>query len=568
MRLTINDIRYIINESKKLLLTEISNNAIETLFKRYMPEYRELLDNTLGFMDTGEYEYDDMPLYYYLNLIGVPSDVIKSSPDMKLKDYFRLAILKEFEINRGKGPVQFLRGIIRICCSDSDIKFFNKTRLDEKKLKTFKQLIKYIYNNNIEMDGDFNGMSFAGLYKALGKDMRVRDYVEWHNNQKDKDTTGTVQGEYIVKPMYGFDDTSKYTKYTPWCVTYDIGNYRAYTGDGSQFFFCLKKGFENVPEEMGEGCPLDEYGLSMVSVLMYPNGTAKLVTTRWNHEHDGENHYGLRTLEDIEKKLGISKSVFLSSIAPEIEIDDIKEILKNGINIDREFSTCFEKDDFRIIKYNKGNIDLFNALNGYDLLSDVWYTKYDSLNYALGIYMLSRMDDAEGYVRNVFSPEGKIFPKDIPYAIKLFDYNKGLYCIYTDRGKQNLVYKGNIQPILPEFVDFIAPYVEGYALIRDNGGINFMCENGEMLWEGFKFFPEMENIDAAIIRNNKTIMLMTVTNTIAASFIDLEGNYIAPTNLKPIAPPNGGTKGVYFKDEANGDIYNFINETGDIRKIK
>lgn len=43
MRLTINDIRYIIKESKKLLLTEISNNAIETLFKRYMPEYKHLL---------------------------------------------------------------------------------------------------------------------------------------------------------------------------------------------------------------------------------------------------------------------------------------------------------------------------------------------------------------------------------------------------------------------------------------------------------------------------------------------------------------------------------------------
>jgi hypothetical protein len=47
-KLDINDIHYIINETKnRLLLNEISNNAIETLFKKYIPWITEIFDLTL-----------------------------------------------------------------------------------------------------------------------------------------------------------------------------------------------------------------------------------------------------------------------------------------------------------------------------------------------------------------------------------------------------------------------------------------------------------------------------------------------------------------------------------------
>lgn len=48
MRLSVNDIDYILMESKRLLLTEISNDAIETLFKRYMPDVTPFMNLTLG----------------------------------------------------------------------------------------------------------------------------------------------------------------------------------------------------------------------------------------------------------------------------------------------------------------------------------------------------------------------------------------------------------------------------------------------------------------------------------------------------------------------------------------
>ena len=45
--------------------------------------------------------------------------------------------------------------------------------------------------------------------------------------------------------------------------------YDSYTCNGiNQIYFCLRNGFENVKPIVGKGCPLDEYGLSMISVIV------------------------------------------------------------------------------------------------------------------------------------------------------------------------------------------------------------------------------------------------------------------------------------------------------------
>lgn len=572
MRLNINDIRYIISESKKLLLTEISNNAIESLFKKYLPEYVDLMDFTLKELDTSTYEYDGAPFYYYLHLMDVPSSAIKETPDMKLKDYLRLSIMKTFEINRGKGPIRFMRGITRILCGDRDISFFNIHRKNENNLTKFKQVVQYLYSNNIEMDGDFNGMSFSELYKAVGKDMRISNYVEYNKIRRESESLKKVYGEYVVKPMYSYNDTSKYEGYNEWCVTYSIGNYTTYTNDGSQFFFCLKNGFENVPKRMGEDCPLDEYGLSMVSVLVYPNGTAKRVTTRWNHDNDGEDHPDFRTLEDVENILGIPKEVFIQNRCPNIEIDDINDLLKRGVSVD-ELSSYItvikEFGKFKLIRYN--NKAYYNILNGNELFSDIWYTDYDydridKNNVAI---VLSRIDEKSNKVTNVFTPEGKLFPQDIPCRnIYISSYEKGIYILYDYNNKCNLIRKGETKPILKKFVGHISSFVNGYAFIKDNGTINFIDEEGNMLWKTNKVFPEIKHLTSGGIFNGKVICLMDIFSDIMISFIDINGNYIAPPNLKVDNSFKESPNDLFIKDENTGEKYQFNTDTAVLTKLE
>ena len=91
-------------------------------------------------------------------------------------------------------------------------------------------------------------------------------------------------------PINNFEEASKYSSYTSWCVTQTSSAFNQYTSDDAQFFFCLKNGFENIEKNKGEECPLDEYGLSMVSILMNSNGEVKHITTRWNHDNEGEDN--------------------------------------------------------------------------------------------------------------------------------------------------------------------------------------------------------------------------------------------------------------------------------------
>ena len=61
-----------------------------------------------------------------------------------------------------------------------------------------------------------------------------------------------------------------------------------------------------MPKAKGEGCPLDEYGLSMISVLVDAEGEPNYITTRWNHENDGENNENLRTAKQLQRVTGIN----------------------------------------------------------------------------------------------------------------------------------------------------------------------------------------------------------------------------------------------------------------------
>lgn len=77
----------------------------------------------------------------------------------------------------------------------------------------------------------------------------------------------------------------------------------SYTSDGfNQFYFCLKNGFESMKPVQGEGCPLDEYGLSMIAVCVDENGALSTCTCRWNHDNDGND--SIMTTEQISQVIG------------------------------------------------------------------------------------------------------------------------------------------------------------------------------------------------------------------------------------------------------------------------
>ena len=372
MRLNFNDIRYIIQESyRRVLLTEISNNAIETMIKRYNSDIGEVMNMTLGELEERQISY----------LFDINDDDIKSSPMMKMKDYVRLRVMREFNINRGNGPIKYMRGIIRICFDESNGIDFMSSLVDVNKLKKFKQIVGYIYSNGLDFDEDLNGMNFVQLNRVVGSKMRIGAYRKWLENGKNEYGEGGNRfGDYTVVKIDSHNDAARYSEYTSWCVTQRQSWYDDYAGDGSQFYFCLKDGFENVKKIVGEGCPLDEYGLSMVSVCIRPNGEPKHITTRWNHNNSGEDNSKLNTLEKVEKVLGIPKTTFLQHNAhPELDFEDVNDVLEDDyLSLDDIFQIVkptSEENVFMVYLNNK-----WNLVNNRRVVSDKWYNSIDDFN--------------------------------------------------------------------------------------------------------------------------------------------------------------------------------------------
>ena len=151
-----------------------------------------------------------------------------------------------------------------------------------------------------EYDSDLNGISAQELIDRFSTARQDDiDNAKAENAKRQFDKNNNYKIVKISTP----EEAAKYGEYTSWCITHDASMYDNYTHDGlGIFYFLLKNGFENVYEERGENCPLDEYGLSMVAVSVNMNGSLNTVTCRWNHDNGGNDN--IMTDEQVSQLIG------------------------------------------------------------------------------------------------------------------------------------------------------------------------------------------------------------------------------------------------------------------------
>ena len=151
-----------------------------------------------------------------------------------------------------------------------------------------------------EYDSDLNGISAQELIDRFSTARQDDiDNAKAENAKRQFDKNDNYKIVKISTP----EEAAKYGEYTSWCVTHDASMYDNYTHGGlGIFYFLLKNGFENVYEERGENCPLDEYGLSMVAVSVNMDGSLNTVTCRWNHDNGGNDN--IMTDEQVSQLIG------------------------------------------------------------------------------------------------------------------------------------------------------------------------------------------------------------------------------------------------------------------------
>lgn len=240
---------------------------------------------------------------------------------------------------------------------------------DIQSIRSLNNALKLIHAGGHVDDYDFdlNGLhidELSNTFREIQKSMGTND------RKRSADAQITGKCDYKIIPINSFEEAQQYKKYTnsnqPWCVTSSVTAFEQYTKGGNRFYFCLQNGFQEIKRNDTDA-PLNKYGLSMIAVNVDANGDLTRITTRYNHDFDGENNPGLETTEQLERVLNVK---FYDTFKPYtkdelhqmgiILFDEVQDLLDNGTPADEIFE--WVDDPFENIRRVRLN-DKYNFIN-------------------------------------------------------------------------------------------------------------------------------------------------------------------------------------------------------------
>ena len=470
-------LRQVINEmSNRLVLNEsAADRFIDKLILKNLPERAKGLINTPLNVITNEHPEA-------LNGVALNDspEVMEKYGNLPLKDFIRVSIMQMFDIGHGKGPKKYLRGIFRImldeirCLSNPDMNRVNQLKDDVMYIMQASQ------NGSdpeaAQMDGDLNGMSLMQINQTF-KEKRKAFFANIRNKLSSTFRGKSNAPRYEKVVIINHNQCIKYAPYVGWCITFNSSaNYDTYTQGGRRFYLFLREGYQNVECKAGENCPFDEYGMSMVSVLVDTDGNISIITTRWNHEHDGElNNPSQEQIEMVMNLMGVNlykecppytrDELRAMGITP---FEDVPELLAQGVDPREIFDKVFySSEDFAMVRLN-GKYNYINTER--QLLSPQWFNMAWNFRNGFAIVELNCK-------RNFINTEGQLLykpnePDKWFDSVSMFFGDNGFVRVRLN-GKYNymntegqVLYKPN-EP--DKWFDDVGCFYEGFTEVKLNG---------------------------------------------------------------------------------------------------
>lgn len=198
----------------------------------------------------------------------------------------------------------WIDGIARIAVFDLRIGMstkFLKELLDFKKM-----LILMQEDKEIKYDKDLNGESFLFLNHRYAAELELAK-----TNQKAlvKSIKLTPNQDYTIKRVTNFQEMQTYYSFTPshspWCVAYSEKKFDAFSAnDTNSIYIILHHDYKSINETAGTqrslsflqaidkkpSPPYDDYGLSMILLILDSEGSLINCTSRWNHSFYHSSH--------------------------------------------------------------------------------------------------------------------------------------------------------------------------------------------------------------------------------------------------------------------------------------
>ena len=253
-----------------------------------------------------------------------------------------------------------------------------KQLTDGESIMKLNSILKYINNDeslNSSFDRNLNGLTFEKLSEQTTEGMEQAYKSE--RERLGSTDFGERNTSYNIVKINDFEEASEYSKFTSWCVTHDDEAFDSYTNNGiCVFYFCLKDGFESIPEKIGENCPLDEYGLSMLAVCVDENGECNSITCRWNDNNGGNGN--IMSTEELSRLLGVNfYEVFKPSTLFKEKLEKALSLAKKGdFSGFDDYIGDFENGISIVVLNKKYNLIDTNC----NLLSKQWFDDIYSFN--------------------------------------------------------------------------------------------------------------------------------------------------------------------------------------------
>lgn len=321
-----------------------------------------------------------------------------------------------------------------------------------------KRIINYLYTLNLRGENLSNislNTTFEEIENFYGKAMEKEKDEE---NERIANTEYTENGDYTVVGPLDFETAKKYGDLSAWqhrgdvrdgeiCYTQKIETWNKYTwGDEYTVYVILKNGWENLPPNNEHLEPFNEYGLSMIFVIIDEKQNLVWCNTRLNHFADYskyEKHVDhALTKEEISGLIGRKfDEVFIpkqnnNSKKWEAYSAECDRRIANGEPLDE----IFDDFDAFMLKYHKcckvenedGECNVFVPNKGI-LVKNQWFDDVD--DYYRGLFKVK----LNGFV-NIIDLNGNYRSEqwfdDAELSDELTDY--GLILVYSD-GKHNIL---------------------------------------------------------------------------------------------------------------------------------
>ena len=366
-------------------------------------------------------------------------------------------------------------------------------------------ILKYINNDeslNSSFDRNLNGLTFEKLSEQTTEGME-----QAYKSERERFSStdfGERNTSYSIVKINNFKEANEYSKYTPWCVTHEEQAFNNYTSNGiCVFYFCLKDGFESIPEKIGENCPLDEYGLSMLAVCVDENGECKTITCRWNHSNGGNDN--IMSTEELSRLLGVNfYEVFKPSTLFKDRLDKALSLAQKGDFSGFDYISGFVNGIAKVVLNNKCNLIDVNG----NLLSQQWFDNISDFNeYGISIVVLNNKCNLIDTNCNLLSQQ---------WFNKIYSFNKNGLAKVELNNKYNFI-DVNGKLLYKQWFDYISDFENGFAKVILNNKCNFIDVNGKLVsQQWFDYVCKFdENGIVQVKLNDKW------------NFIDINGNFIS-----------------------------------------